>query len=138
MREHVRIVAILNIVLGGLGVLLALLMLVFFGGLAGLATTDPSPDNEGAAVLALIGGIAFIALVLISIPSVIAGIGLLKFKEWARILTIVLSALNLLYIPIGTALGIYGLWTLLNDETRILFKKKEGEWPAGELHQPGS
>jgi|SRR5712671_903242 len=138
MEQHVRIVAILNIVCGGLGLVIALLVLLVFGGLAGIANSDSSPDVQGAAILGMIGAIAFIAIAVISVPSLIGGLGLLKYREWARILLIVLSALNLLNIPIGTALGIYGLWTLLNDETRVLFKKKEGEWSAGELQQPGS
>jgi hypothetical protein len=33
----------------------------------------------------------------------------------------VLSALNLISIPFGTLLGIYGLWVLLNKETEALF-----------------
>ena len=126
MEQHVKIVAVLNIVLGGLGILIALLVLLFFGGLAGIANSDDtSPDSAGgAAVLGLIGGIAFFAIALLSVPTVIAGAGLLKFREWARILVIVMSVLHLLNIPLGTALGVYGLWTLLNDNTRALFKEK--------------
>jgi len=127
MEQHVKIVAILNIVCGGLGILIALIVLLLFGGLAGVASSDQSPGSEGgAAVLGIVGGIAFIAIALFSVPAVIGGIGLLKFREWARILVIVLSALSLMNIPIGTALGIYGLWALINDDTRALFKAKEG------------
>jgi len=36
-------------------------------------------------------------------------------------LTIVVSALHLFSIPFGTALGIYGLWVMLSDETIGLF-----------------
>ena len=123
MEQHVKILAILNIVLGGLGILLALLVLAFFGGLAGLAGSDPEPGAQGgAAVLGLIGGIAFIALSIFSVPCVIAGFGLLKFRSWAQILTIVLSVLGLMNFPFGTAVGIYGLWVLLNKETKPLFK----------------
>ncbi len=43
----------------------------------------------------------------------IAGWGLLQRESWARMLTIVLSFLALFNVPFGTALGIYGLWTLL-------------------------
>jgi hypothetical protein len=42
-----------------------------------------------------------------------AGWGLLQREPWARMLTIVLSFLSLFDIPLGTALGIYGLWVLL-------------------------
>ena len=139
MEQHVKVVAILNIVYGGLGVLIALLVLLFFGGMAGVVHSDPSPDSDvGVAALGVIGVVGFIVIALISVPAVIGGIGLLKFREWARILLIVMSALNLINIPFGTALGVYGLWTLLNDRTRILFKNKEEQWSTGELRQPGS
>ena len=123
MEQHVKILAVLNIILGGLGIIVALVVLVLFGGLAGVASSDSSPDAQGgAAILGLIGGLGFIFIAIISIPSVIAGFGLLKFRSWAQILTIVLSVLGLLNFPFGTALGIYGLWVLLNKETKPLFQ----------------
>ena len=139
MEQHVKIVAILNIVLGGLGVLAALFVLVFFGGLAGVVHSDPSPDSAvGAAALGTIGVVACFAIAAFSVPAVIGGIGLLKFREWSRILVIVMSAIHLINIPFGTALGIYGLWVLTKDDTRALFKGKEGIWSPGEVRQPGS
>jgi glucose uptake protein GlcU len=48
-------------------------------------------------------------------------IGLLERREWARILTIILGVLHLLGFPIGTALGVYTLYVLLNDQTKPLF-----------------
>jgi len=121
VEQHVKILAVLNIVLGGMGVLAALVVLVVFGGLVGLAGSE-SGGGE-AAVLGLIGGIAVIALAVLSVPCLIAGIGLLKFRSWGQILTIILSILNLMNFPFGTALGIYGLWVLLNKETKPLFKQ---------------
>jgi hypothetical protein len=35
---------------------------------------------------------------------------------------IVISALHLLSFPIGTALGVYGLWVLLNEQSRRLLE----------------
>ena len=63
-------------------------------------------------------------VVVLSLPGIIAGIGLLKLQPWARILAIVISALNLLNVPIGTALGVYGLWVLLQAETERLFAQR--------------
>ena len=120
VEQHVKILAVLNIVLGGIGALAALAVLVVFGGLVGLVGTE-SGGGE-AAILGLIGGIAFFAVAVLSVPCLIAGIGLLKFKSWGQILTIILSILNLMNFPFGTALGIYGLWVLMNKETKPLFK----------------
>jgi len=125
MEQHIKIVAILNIILGALGLCIALFVLVFFGGLAGLAGSQPDPEAEvGAAVLGAIGGIAALLVAAISAPGLIAGIGLLSYKPWAQTLTIIVSILHLLNIPLGTALGIYGLWVLLKDETKAFIKAK--------------
>ena len=123
MEQHVKILAWLNIVFGGLMIVLALCMLLLFGGLAGVVASDHAdPDAAGgAAVLGVVGAIVFIFLAAISIPSVIAGIGLLKLRSWAQMLTIVMSVLSLISFPFGTALGIYGLWVMLNKETKPLF-----------------
>ena len=122
METHIKVLAILNIILGALGVITALVILVFFGGLAGVVSTDSDPEAAvGVAALGAIAGIGFIVVAALSVPCVIAGFGLLKFRRWAQILAIVMSVLNLPGIPFGTALGIYGLWVLLNRETKPLF-----------------
>jgi hypothetical protein len=123
MTDHVRILAVLHIVFGALGLLAALIVLALFGGLAGfVGVTAHDPDAQIAVpILGLIGAGIFVLLLVLSLPGVIAGVGLLKLQPWARVLTIVLSALQLLNVPIGTALGIYGLWVLLQQETERLF-----------------
>jgi hypothetical protein len=68
----------------------------------------------------------FIALTFISIPAGIAaaGVGLLRYREWARTLTIILSVLMLIAFPFGTAIGIYALWVLLSDDGRDSYKAR--------------
>lgn len=125
MESHVKAVAILHIVLGGLGALAAVIILTIFGGIAGIVgATAPRGDAVAAVpILGVIGGVLSILVLLLSLPAVIAGFGLLSFQPWARILTIVLSALNLLNVPIGTALGAYSLWVMLNTATEALFRR---------------
>jgi len=126
MRDHVRILGILHIVFGALGVVGALIVLAIFGGIAGFvgasADTADADRATGMAIMGGIGVVVFVIILVISAPSLIAGFGLLKYKAWARILTIVLSALDLLHVPLGTALGVYGLWVLLNQQTEALFR----------------
>jgi hypothetical protein len=59
------------------------------------------------AVIALIGGL----------PRIIGGWGLLAKQHWARIVVLIVGILNLLHFPLGTALGIYTLWVLLQPES---------------------
>jgi len=123
MQQHVKVLAILHIVLGGLGVLAALVVMAVFGGLAGLAhLSDGDSGIVGGTVLGLIGAGVTIIVLLISLPGLIAGVGLLTFQPWARILAIVISAIELPAFPFHTALGVYGLWVLLSNEGTALFR----------------
>jgi hypothetical protein len=121
MDTHVKVLAWLYIIFGILGTLLGLgfMALLSFIGIAGAAS---DPDAWMALpILGITGAALGVFLLIVSLPGIIAGAGLLKYRPWARILTIVLSALNLMNFPIGTVLGIYGLWVMLSDEGSRLF-----------------
>jgi hypothetical protein len=124
MQQHVKVLAILHIILGGLGVLAALIVMAVFGGLAGLVhLSDSGADGAFAGgVLGLIGAAVTIVVLIFSLPGLIAGVGLLSFQPWARILAIIISALELPAFPFHTALGVYGLWVLLSPEGTALFR----------------
>ena len=100
----------------------AIVVLMIFGGLSAFVGYVGSwLRRAGSAFWALIGGVVFIVILVISLPGLIIGIGLMQFRPWARIGGIVLSALDLLGFPFHTILGIYGLWVLLNRETEQMF-----------------
>ncbi len=109
-----------------MGIIGGLIVLVVFGGIAGLIGVA-SHDQDAFIAIPILGGIGgfiFLLLVVISLPGIIAGWGLLYFRPWARILTLVLSAVHLFNIPFGTALGIYGFWVLLSNEGAALFNAR--------------
>ncbi len=116
MDKHITIVAVLSLVFGTLGTLFGIFLFVVIAG-GGLISGDPTAMNITRIVATGVGGF----FVLVSAPEVIAGIGLLKRRGWARILALILAVLDLMQIPIGTAIGIYVIWVLLNDETAKLF-----------------
>ncbi len=126
MRTHVQILGVLNIVWGSLGFLAAMIIMMVFGGAMGIigvaAGHEPGAD-VAIPIVGLVGGVIFLILVLTSVPSLVVGIGLLRRSWWSRVAGIVLSAVHLLNIPFGTALGIYGLWVLLSQETLPLFSE---------------
>ena len=126
MHTHVRTLGILHIVFGSLGVCLGLGFLLLFGGIAGIVgMADPGEDAMIAIpILGIVGTMIFVVTMLLSLPGIIAGIGLLSYKEWARILTIVLSFFHILNIPFGTALGVYGLWVLFSPESIAIFERR--------------
>lgn len=128
MADHIRIVAILHIVLGSLTILGALAVFAVFGGIATFIGASGSADALPAIpIVGGIGGIICLVLLILGVPGVIAGIGLLKFRPWGRILGIVISGFDLIHFPFGTALGIYGLWALLSQEGEMLFRNPPGQ-----------
>lgn len=62
-------------------------------------------DGRAAAELAV--------LALGFVPGVIAGIGLRRRRRWARHVTLVMAALSVLFIPVGTMIAGYTAWVLL-------------------------
>lgn len=139
MAQHVKILGVLHIVFGILGILLAVGLLILFGGIAGVVGSSADADQRGAAmgVLGVVGVIVFCVVILLSLPGLIAGVGLLKFRPWARILGIVISALDLIHVPLGTALGVYGLWVLLSNETEALFRNPTAYMVPGPVGPAG-
>jgi hypothetical protein len=145
MRDHVKILGILNIIMGCITALIGLIALVVLGGIAGLAAS-PLATNEdhdawmAAPVLVAIGFCAAIFFLILAAPAILGGWGLLRYKNWARVLMIIVSCLHLFHVPLGTALGVYGLWVLLSEETRRLFESG-GQYippPSGAYPSPAS
>jgi hypothetical protein len=122
VETHVKVLGVLHIVLGALGVFGALVLVLIFGSAAGLvgATGDPGA-HVAIPIIGLTGMTLVLFLLVRSVPGVLIGIGLLKHRSWARIGGIVLSILDLIWMPVGTIVGIYGLWVLFSKETERLF-----------------
>ncbi len=115
--SRVRALGWAFVILNGLGFLAAgvtFLAIAPWGFLSG--------DPTAAIVL---GGIAtaLAGLILaLSLPGLVAGVGLLHLRSWARTLAIVLSGLSLFSVPFGTILGVVGLYVLLQDDVQDLFE----------------
>lgn len=141
MRDHVRILGILNIVMGGLVALIGIAAFVILGTMGGVIAAWVQTGNYGDSaaagpIVATIGFCIALFFLLLAAPSILGGWGLLHYKPWARILMIVISALHLFHIPLGTALGVYGLWVLLSSQTQPLFEKRTQVLVARPVSRP--
>jgi hypothetical protein len=100
MDTHTKLLAWLNIILGGL-------ILAVGGGFALWILLEGGEQAEGwAFMFAIIAAIA-------GGPSLVGGLGYRKGAGWARIVLVIASILMLSAFPVGTALGICGLYVLL-------------------------
>jgi len=115
MENHVKVLGILNVVYGGMGLLGGLIAVLVLGGTAGILQTVAQREPDAWIAASIVGTLALIVFVLVtvlSIPCIIAGYGLLSGKSWGVMFALVISAINLLNIPFGTCIGGYGLWVL--------------------------
>ena len=126
MKNHVIAVGIIRIGLGIIAltaILIAWLVFDFgFGYLESILSTEEVPAIAMSIIKFLIG-LAISISGSLSLLGILGGIGLLTFQGWGRVLTIIVSAISCLNVPFGTLIGVYSIWVLVQEETKVLFRK---------------
>jgi hypothetical protein len=121
VRPHLHLLGILQLVWGGIGVMLGVSTLMLAAGAVAIGWT-----TIGTGVSAGITAAAFIifaaALLAGGVANAWAGRALQRRLANGRLVTLGLAVPNLFLLPFGTALGIYAFWVLLHNETRSLFE----------------
>lgn len=110
---HRIIIAAANIVCG----LLLLIVTPFIL----LGTSIPmmaSNGQSGTGIPLIVGLVVSLFFVLLASPFFFAAWGLFKRRSWGGIAAVVAACLNLLNVPLGTAIGIYTFWALANGKIR--------------------
>lgn len=117
MKKHVTLVAALQIGFSTMGILGALVVFFVFS-FAGSFVSDVDVANE---VMRFLGAFLPAIIFLASLLGLVGGIGLLRFQPWSRVLVMIMAAIGCFVFPVGTVIGIYSLWVLMQDETAKLF-----------------
>jgi len=109
-------------------------LIVMFGGqLAGqfilnnpriLENADPDIPPEAFSLIAPVAFLVGVILLIVSMPSIAAGVGLLHHRSWGRGLTLVLSVFGIIQFPLGTVTAIYSFWVLLSQGGKSFFKER--------------
>ncbi len=127
IEMHMQILAILTAAgsaFASLGILLSgmvLLPILFY-----LPVQDLSELRQLEKSLVGLGGLSFLFAALNLLLGVSIAYGLLKRRPWGRVLGIIDNTISLIFFPIGTLFGAYGLWVLLPDDAaRYLHGRKE-------------
>jgi hypothetical protein len=110
--------------MGCLTAALGVVALIVMGSIATFVGASQADYSNGIApsLLAAIGLAAAVFFLALAAPSIIGGWGLMKYRPWSRILMIIVSIFHLLHIPLGTALGVYGLWVLFSEDGRRILE----------------
>lgn len=137
-KDHNKLLGIFFLIQGGLVAFAGVLIAIIYGGLGTMMLTS-GRDSEAQTV----GGIFIVAgvvvglfVVVFSIFHLITGWKMYKEAPVGRILGIIASIISLTSFPLGTALGVYGLWFLFGDEGKRFYSGEAGS--AGPPPPPNS
>jgi len=124
MPAHVDFVGVLFVVWGLLTTLVGVSTLAL--GVAAVALiAQASRGGSGGQVAAGLIAAIFTTLAVVAIvwgaAHVVVGVPLRQRKPWARLVALLLGSVDLVLLPYGTALGVYTLWVLLNEQGKTLF-----------------
>jgi hypothetical protein len=129
VASHVDFVGVLFIVWGLLTTLVGVSTLALgVGAVAMIASASRGGGTGGfaAGVTAAVFTTLAIIAILWGSAHVVVGVPLRRRRSWARLMALMLGAVDLLLLPYGTALGVYALWVLLNEEGKALFSMADG------------
>lgn len=121
MKQHVSFVGALHVGFGILGLLGALAIYLVLRFAYGYVEHDPVASQ----ILPFVGNSISLVIIFFSSLGIIGGIGLFTYRPWARILVLIVSAINCLNVPVGTAKGVYSIWVLMQRETIDMFEPGE-------------
>jgi hypothetical protein len=105
---YVAVAGWLRIAYSGISFLAGLFLGALLVG-TGAATGDPVAFN----ILGVTGAVLAGTMIILAVPSLVAGIGLLVRAPWSRVMALVLSIFDLIVFPAGTLLGVYTIFVLL-------------------------
>lgn len=122
-RDHNRLLGIFFLINGGLSALGGVLIALIYGGMGTMMLTSVR-EREAQTV----GGIFIVAAVVIaafifafSVFYLVTGWKIYKEAQSGKILGIIASILCLMNFPLGTALGIYGIWFFFGDMGKAFY-----------------
>jgi hypothetical protein len=106
MGRHVRILGWLQICLGVIDLLIGA---AAFGMMSGIGLL--SGDVATFGFMSLIGSLAGAVMLVMAVPNLLCGIGLLRgWGGWVIVLAVVLAFFNMFKVPWGTAIAVYTYW----------------------------
>lgn len=120
MRSHLRLLGVLQLTWGAIGLLLGGATLLLAIGALAIGVMDGG-DRVSAGVTAFTFGVFAAALLAGGAANAWAARALRREEAAGRSAVLWLSVVNLFLLPFGTALGIYAWWVLLHAEARAVF-----------------
>ena len=125
MNMHVNVLAWIYI---GSAILMGITgMVIIFASQLITRLPIPWPPEFPPAMVPFIGSVVvFVGLMSLALAGGVAaaGIGLLQYRNWGRILAVIMAVILLFKFPVGTAVAVYTFWVLFSEEGRNHYKTR--------------
>jgi hypothetical protein len=114
---HKKVLGILYVISAVLTITAMVLLKAILTIVFSFALDKADPDDRAVIdmILSLVQFLPYLVVIFISIPTLIAGIGLLTHQRWAPLMAVIMGCLKLFSFPIGTAIGVYAIWIYAED-----------------------
>ena len=138
-KDHNKLLGIFFLINAGLSIFGGLIMGFIYGGLGTMMIANGRRQEETM-------GAIFLGMAVVGVALLLAFAAFYGFTGWklykeqkiGRILGIIGSCLCLLSPPLGTALGVYGLWFLFGDEGKSFYEGGEMMSAVNQAPPPNS
>ena len=116
-RDHNKLLSIFYFIMGGLQLLAGGFVAIGYGliGVWALSAGTREEDRMVGGIFIVMAVVVGVILLAISAFTLLAGFKVFKERPIGRTLGIIISILSLMSFPLGTALGIYGLWFFFGE-----------------------
>jgi cytochrome bd-type quinol oxidase subunit 2 len=137
-KDHNKLLGIFHLIQGGLQAFAGIIIGLVYGamGMAFRANAHRPEEQMMATVFIVLAFVLAPIVLILAGVNLMAGYKLLKEKAEARTWGIVASIVSLLSIPLGTALGVYGLWFLFGEEGKRFYLSGGGQQQQNMFNTP--
>jgi hypothetical protein len=116
LEAHIRAIGLLNILIGAIGLLVAVTFFLLFNGVSYFTDTNAVQNFALAFVMTV--------MAVLALPMMLVGIVILQFRPWARMAGVILGIFSFLHFPFGSMLAAYELTILLSTDADHLFNPR--------------
>ena len=116
-RDHNKLLSIFYFIMAGLQLFAAIFVFIMYVGIGGVLMSSSTREDEQMMGGLFVGMGVFVAVIILVIGAftLYTAFKVLREQPIGRTLGIIISILVLLSFPLGTALGIYGLWFFFGE-----------------------
>lgn len=107
-----------NILLGALHIAISIIYIVISAAICAILYSFDFFDGKETPpqIIHVAGAVLSFFLFLISLCGITSGVGTMHNNQFSNIITLILGCIDLIFIPVGTAVGIYTIWVFMKND----------------------